>query len=361
MKKSERTEFSPRSTASILREQKVLEQIARVDNQIAHTVGKIEKNKRSKQSMLCHFSSGGRSGLDTITFDRITGELADFQRRKTSLEQFKAELEHTLEAERAIVPGRAEVQAQVAALAGERIEHDAQVERHVEELRAALDSRAALTGQMRDLAAKIEFSADLDEERFTRFAASLPSILDESKRRMDALLGMPGSVRAVARVRLERPETLRSTGIILAGQEMLLRQEEFDELSRTDVPKPGRYSGAFKDSGQEPWCLLPQQVCSIEQFEADKAEAERSGQTVEQIWRRQDEEREAESQKRYLAWHEAQQLEKRAIELSEHFSPPMPIEVAREIAGKFPGMSSLDIVVQRRAEIDQAMAQRRNA
>jgi hypothetical protein len=358
MTKTETSDFSPRSKASVIREEQLLAQIARVETQLSFTARKISEEERTKQITLRQLAQGRRDGWTNITLDNATRDLADLTRRKASLEQFKAELTRTLEAERAIPADRARIQAQLAALAAERHERDAAIEEAIGQLRGVLEVRGKLSARMSELADKIEFSGDLDQERFDRLAASLPSILGESKQRLEALLGVPGTARGVARVRLELSESLRSLGIVLPGHELLLTQQEFDALSRADAPEANRAApGTIVNagSGREAWRLRPQQVCSVEQFEADKAEAERRGCSVEQVWRAQDEERNAAAAQRYAENEEAAAEERRAVELSERFAPPMPLAAAREVVAMYPGLPANQIVYRYRAACERAI------
>lgn len=286
MTKTAETKWAPRSQASLKRETALRQQVRNVETQISQAGRFLTKDERLRDSMQDNIT---RTGSFQPNLGRVLAEIEERKLTIRSLREVKAGLETQIEAECRIPEGRAASLDKLAKLARARLESDAATEKLLEGVRASLAKRREITAEMRALAPALEFSGDFDEARFDALERSVGPVLPESQRRTRLLLGETGAgiVRCIARVHLEIGETFFRAGIFEPGEEVLLSQEEFDELSQAQLDL-GVDETTLAD--EIPKRYVPARVCSPEQFAADKA----AGSDVRDVWAGQDfEDREA--------------------------------------------------------------------
>lgn len=281
MSKKTETVFSPRSAASQRREAELLAQLGKVEKQLGIARSSLAGVQRTRDRQREAIPSGG---ADTLVLDACLRECEDLERRIAVLDEVKAEVLAHLEIERAIAPDRAGVQAAVAQVARRRLEHRVRIEGQLGELRTSLSKDAEFTRELAGLAERIEFEGDLDGDRYADTLAGSQPHLPGAQCWHGQSFGSeaPGLVRCVARLAFELSETLRYSGRTQPGDELLLTESQFSELSQSSYTTPG----GTLDRDKLRDYFVPRRVVSAEQAEQDRAGAgERS---LEDYWRSQD-------------------------------------------------------------------------
>jgi hypothetical protein len=283
------SEFTPRSAASLRRQAGLREQLANVEEQVKRAKKTLSEQETARDRLQANIRrTGGTTGYTMQGLDNCLLEIKKLNLRLESLSQMQAELDANIEAECVIPEDRAGVQAAFATVALRRLDFDGRIEKQLDELRAAIAKRAEFTRELEGLAERIEFTGSLDGDRYADTLAGINPHLPGAERWYAQTVGreVAGLVRAVARMAFELPETLHHSGLAQPGDELLLTEAEFAELSQS------HYALKLGDScfaGEQKKYFTARRVVSAEQAERDRAAAANAGRSITDYWESEDE------------------------------------------------------------------------
>lgn len=290
-------EFAPRSQASILRQEELETKRARLQVWVRNVKEEIAELEKRRDSVAKSKLEG-----EAWAWRSLEAFIAELRAKRDLLEIHEGQLREVEAGIAACTPtpddaaARQENQQALAALAEERLGLDADVDAALNTLRSLLEQRGELRSRMTQRAQALELDLDLDQERFDALAASLPEKMERRSRTWaERFLGRPAKpVRAFARGRVVVPETLAQAGIYSLGDELVLSEEEFAELRRTDRPAP---------TTEAPWRCQPRGVFTPAEYEEAQREAEGTfdSSTVADIISRQDAASDQENKARWEA------------------------------------------------------------
>jgi len=309
VKKENGNKWTSRPKATVLRQEELERQreelLRRIAGQKKEIADLEQKRERYAEDTLRH------NAWASPMLDRCLEELRNTEER---VEVWEGQLERVEKQIERCEPTREEAAEQeknqndLAALAEERFATDQQIHKQLGQLSSLLEKRRGASRGMAGKAQALGAEIDLDQDRFDALLSSLPTnVLVQSESWLDWLFGrQKAEVRAVARERLERRETLVHTGIYNLGDAIELSQAEFDRLHRTDRPA---------QDNDAPWRCQPPSVFSLEEYESARAEAEENGVPLEEILVLQDVRRFHEDQERYHAPKRAAEARAAALRL----------------------------------------------
>lgn len=306
VKKENGNKWAPRSKATVLQQEELERERQKVQSLITRQNEKVAGLQQERDAYARQTLTG--TGFASERLDHCLEELRNTEERldvwHEQLERVEKQLE-SCEPTAEEAAEREKNQNALAALAEERLAADQQIHEQLGQLRSLLGKRRELTGGMQEKARTLEMGVDevlicgpsrfdVDQDRFDALLNSLAAnVLARSETWVDWLFGRQGGeVRAVARERLERRETLTHTGIYNLGEGVELSQAEYDQLHRTDRPA--------KDNNA-PWRCQPPSVFSVEEYERACAEAGKKGVPLEEIVIFQDVRRFQQDKERYHA------------------------------------------------------------
>lgn len=301
--------WTPRSQASILRQEELERQRADLQGRIARLKGKIADLEKQRE-IYAEQTVARTAGIHV--WESLNRTLADLRAANDELDLWQEKLE---EVEKKIVAceptpeeaaQRQKGQEALARSAEERLALDEKIDAQLAQLRKLLGERHELTGRMATLAQELELDTDLDLERFDALASALPAqMAQQSRSWVDLLVGREKlPVRAFARERLVLAETLTQTGIYPVGQEMRLTQEQFNELHRME--RPSGIAGLGNH-------FRPPSVLTPEEHEAAEQKAKEHGVSVQEVIEWEDSERFLQEEEEGRAKHGANRERKSVV------------------------------------------------
>lgn len=219
----------------------------RIRGLIAFNKRKISEGKQTSARQADTFSTTGSYAIRTA----MHRTLADVEERERELPVYE-EREKSLTAEieamsnpfPAQLAERAKHQDAVAALLIKRGTKDAALGALVPKVRKILKERAALTAEVRRIAALIDFAPDeaFDAGRFSALESVLPvDILASSREWIASFLGIDEGEKkpyTVGRAGAVLPETLYDSGVYRPGEIVFLSKERAKMLPVDEEAKP---------------------------------------------------------------------------------------------------------------------------
>jgi hypothetical protein len=250
--------FSRRSQASFTAQQRLEKELYNLTAWIRvadENVSKLSASVgRLKQGVAEGHISAQRLGEAVRELDDEKRRLAIFNEQAASVRERITKLELPSRADAA---KRLKEQQALAGIAAERLEVDREISAVVEQLRASLEQRAALSARMREHANALGFDAgaDFDTRRFDALRESLPPDLVEKSLEWATSFsgGKPkGSLRCAVLKSFVTTETLGHSGCCSVGDEVFLLPAQAAEFAVSgNVELPKEYAPARAVQGME--------------------------------------------------------------------------------------------------------------
>jgi len=230
-KQTETAEFSPRSQRSILREAHIrrhLDGLKRLIQARQEDIAQLTSSK--ERAMQIALEAGNQDNHARVRF--YTSELERVQPALSALKDQAAFAQSEID-KLAVTPAqtkaRAQHQAEIAALASDRLQKDVEIDSAIDAVRALLRERAAITEAMQEHAADVDLQADLDAERAEAIYVILPENFSDRSREWTAwLLGQQQDISTYIthEEQLVLRETLASAGVYGFGDAVELTEKE---------------------------------------------------------------------------------------------------------------------------------------
>jgi hypothetical protein len=287
--------WAPQSRNSLRTERTLLKDLERRKALKRRAEAALERLGEDKQRLLGQLEDGETWTERPLSV--LLEHIADEERKLKVFTEESEKAQGALDEFRAALaahaPERAQIQENIAYIAGELVVIDAENQLLLDKLQKNVKAREDLASLIREEAYSIELKCQPSFP--TSFLEALAfDMASASQAWKGRFLGEAGSLPGYVVIdkEFEAPETLAQSAVCKFGDVVYLPEADALEFLRNDRPVPKTPAGGG-------WQSLPPTLATVEAFEAAKAEAKRLGWGVPYYLQRKHEELE---QKRREGW-----------------------------------------------------------